>query len=75
MDELLAADGFEDALVGVVHQFDRSFLVYDREKCIQILMDRDGMDRDGAVEFFDFNVAGAWVGPNTPAFLEPWELD
>lgn len=39
-------------------------VVYDREKCIAILM-----DRDEANEFFDFNVAGAYVGVGTPVFL------
>ena len=33
-------------------------------------MDRDGMSDIDAIEFFDFNVAGAWVGKSTPVFLE-----
>jgi hypothetical protein len=33
-------------------------------------MDRDGMDDIEAIEYFDFNVSGAWVGENTPIFLE-----
>ena len=68
--ELLLADGFEAALVGIAEGCGRSpAVVYDREKCIAILMDRDGMDRDEANEFFDFNVAGAYVGVGTPVFL------
>lgn len=67
--EALLADGFEDALIGHVQQFNKGPLaLYDREKCIGILMERDGMDRDSAEEFFDFNVQGAWVGEGTPAF-------
>ena len=29
-----------------------------------------GMDLDEAKEFFDFNVAGAWVGEGTPIWME-----
>ena len=33
------------------------------------------MDYEEAVEFFDFNVTGAYVGENTPVFLEDLEED
>lgn len=64
------ANGFEDALIGLVHRFgfENPVALYDQDKCIQILMERDGMDYDGALEFFEFNTLGAWVGEMTPAF-------
>ena len=67
-EEILLADGFEAALIGHVQIFSKVIALYDREKCIKILMDRDGMDREGAEEFFEFNVTGAWMGEKTPAF-------
>lgn len=68
-NDALTADGFEGALVGYVERFNSGPLaLYDRQRCIQILMERDGMDFEGAEEFFDFNVVGAWVGEGTPAF-------
>jgi hypothetical protein len=73
---VLTADGFEDALVGVVGQFTHHIAVYDREKCLAILVERDGMDLEQAEEFFAYNVEGAWIGPGTPAFLVwPGKLD
>ena len=68
--EALLADGFEDALIGVGQQFDKALAVYDRQKCIEILMERDGMSDEEAVEYFEYNVTGAWVGEYTPIFLE-----
>lgn len=69
-DEMLLADGFDDALVGVVRRCGQPTLAcYDAEKCIEVLMKRDGMTYEGAVEFFEFNTEGAWVGPHTPVFL------
>lgn len=68
-EEALTADGFDDALIGTVEMFGKpTIALYDYEKCISILMTRDSMDRDGAVEFFEFNVIGSYVGEGTPAF-------
>lgn len=68
-DKILLADGFEDAFVGIATQFNRKFSVYDREKCIDILIVRDGMTNDEAEEYFQYNVEGSWVGESTPAFI------
>lgn len=68
-DEALTADGFDDALIGYVQvPCKPSRALYDREKCIQILIKRDKMTRDVAEEYFDFNVVGAYVGENGPVF-------
>lgn len=67
--EALFADGFEAALVGYVTQGNKILAAYGEEACINILMNRDGMTWDEAREHFDFNVAGAYVGENTPVFL------
>jgi len=65
-DEVLVADGLDDAIIGYVERCGEPIrLVYDREKAIEILMQDIG-DREAAVEYFDFNTAGAWVGEQTP---------
>lgn len=68
---IISLDGFEDAFIGVVERIGMDFPVacYDYEKCIQILMSRDGMSREDALDFFYFNVAGGWLGERTPFFL------
>ena len=66
--ETLLAEGFDDALVGIVRQFTHTMALYDYEKCVEVLIERDGMDYESAVEFMEVNVVGAWVGHNTPAF-------
>ena len=65
---LLIVDGFDDAFIGVGTSFHRSFTCYDREKIIEILM--QDMTYDEAVEHFDFNIGGAYVGENTPVFID-----
>jgi hypothetical protein len=68
-EEVLLADGFEAAFVGVARQFGSPIAVYDRKKCLHCLV-KQGMSHEEAEEYFSFNTEGAWVGSGTPAFLE-----
>lgn len=65
-DSWLLADGFNDAIIGV----HRSKVVYSTKKCVEILMERDNMTYEDALEFFFFNVDGAYVGEKTPIFVD-----
>ena len=70
LEGLLTADGFDDALIGIGERINLdSVAVYDVDKCIDILVSRDGMTYEEAVEFFDFNVKGSWVGEKTPIWV------
>lgn len=73
---VLFADGFDDAIVGLVTRFgmETPVVLYDRKKMIEILTKRDGMTEDGADEYITFNVEGAWMGAETPAFLLHWDV-
>lgn len=75
--DLLFADGFDDAIVGFIARCGQPVVVvYDREKCIEILMScldempkAMGTGHEIAEEYFSLNVEGSWVGPRTPAYL------
>ena len=66
--EALFADGFDDALAGIVEVNDRHLALYDAQKIIDLLMNRDGMAEGDAWEHFEFNMVGAYLGPDTPIF-------
>lgn len=69
-EELLFADGFDGAILGVAERCGQPpVVVYDRQKCIDILMERDSASYEDALEHFSFNVIGAWVGERTPMYL------
>ena len=51
-EEILKADGFDDAVIGIEESSHR--LIYSVGKCIEILMLQD-LSLDEAIEFFDFN--------------------
>ena len=48
----LYATGFDDAIIGRGERFHDSFVVYDLDKLLDILMERDGMTEEEAREFF-----------------------
>ena len=71
-EDILKADGFDDAVIGVCEQFDSPpRLVYSVSKCLDILMEE--MDEMEAMEYFDYNVSGAYVGESTPVWC--WDLE
>ena len=45
--------------------------VYSGDQVVSILMDRDGMGRDDAIDFIDFNIEGAYIGKDTPLLVWP----
>ena len=69
-DGLLIANGLDAAYLGYIERTNEPRVaVYDMEKCIQVFMEDEGMSREEAEEWFDYNVAGAYVGAQTPAYL------
>jgi len=66
---------FDRAIVGIASRINLMVVAYDRELVIKAMMDDNGMDRDEAVEFYEFNTAGAWLGEGTPVFIETFRGD
>jgi len=66
--DLLIADGFNDAIIGI----DESSLrvIYSVKKCIEILCLDEDMDVDDAIEHFEYNVRGSYVGERTPIWCD-----
>lgn len=69
-ETILLADGLESAFMGIGRQFTHPIAIYSYKKTIKILMRDHKMDREQAEEYFDFNIAGAFVGDQTPVFLQ-----
>ena len=70
-EQPLRADGFNQAIIG--NEYNTNRVVYSIDRMLQILIDRDGMSMEEAIEFFDFNIGGAYVGEMTPVYV--WTED
>jgi hypothetical protein len=66
----LTADGFDAAILAVTQAQPgrQALVVYDLDKMVRILMDRDGLNQADALEHLMFNAVGAWLGKGTPIF-------
>ena len=66
-EEILKADGFDDAVIGIDTGTMR--LIYSVTRCVEILI-VGVMDMNDAIEYFDFNVRGSYVGEKTPIWCD-----
>jgi len=68
----LKADGFDGAIIGVDANVER--IVYDKHKMIEILISQ-GCNHDDALEHLEYNVWCAYVGENTPIYVDVMGID
>jgi hypothetical protein len=67
-EEFTIATGFDQAIIGVDEVSMR--IIYSMAKCVDILI-AEGMTEEDAEDYFDYNVAGAYVGERTPIWSFP----
>ena len=67
-ESLLIADGFNDAIIGIDESSMR--VIYSVKKCIEILCLDNDMDVDDAIEHFEYNVRGSYIGERTPIWCD-----
>jgi len=66
-EHALFADGFDDAIIG--YDASNYCVVYDYDKCLKVLTEKDNMSYPDAHEYMEFNVVSAYVGDFTPTFV------
>lgn len=68
--EAMRADGYDDCIVGIGHRCgSTAVLVYDIDMVIAKIMKRDKCDYEDALDFFEYNIGGAYVGEGTHLFM------
>lgn len=82
-DDLIFWDNLDEAIIGVAERINLSVVAYDTGKILEILMrdievDVDDLEEDEtyesrqyqmALEYYEFNILGAWVGDYTPVHI------
>ena len=83
LDEAIFWDGLDGAIIGIAERANLSVVAYDVLKILMILMVDMEVDESDleegqsiedvkyfmALEYYDFNIANAWVGENTPVHI------
>jgi len=68
-DDLLFADNFDSAIIGVCVGFDSGRVVYDARQMVEVLL-QEGTTEEEAWEYLEFNTFGAYVGKQTPIYMD-----
>jgi hypothetical protein len=68
-EPLVFIEGHDHAILGLAHIDGEPRAVYDQKAIVGELMRRDGMDWQGATEFFEYNMASARLGAGQALFL------
>lgn len=73
--DALLCDGFDEAIIGMAERINLGPIVaYDVDKMLKIMVERDGMTYEEAMEYFDYNILGAWMGENTPVYIQTYRI-
>ena len=74
---MLKADGLDEAVIGKTYDVavQEFRLVYSVNKCIKILVDRDGMSDVEAREYLEHNTMCAYVHKSQPIFVDAEYFD
>jgi hypothetical protein len=71
-ESFLKADGFDDAVIGV--EIPSMRLIYSVTKVIETLITEDEMSMEDAMEHYEFNIRGSYVGELTPIWCDDMYL-
>ena len=74
LEEVVLLDGLDSAILGLVAipnnvTANATVIAYS----VKLILDSlcaDGMDEEDAMEYFDFNIGGAYLGEGTPVFVQ-----
>tara|TARA_R100000231_G_scaffold128562_1_gene99666 strand:- start:274 stop:531 length:258 start_codon:yes stop_codon:yes gene_type:complete len=69
-DEMLFTDGYDDAIIGYT---DSGVAVYSIESIIMIMITKEDMTHEDALDHFYYNVACSYVGEYTPIYVHDLE--
>lgn len=72
-DDILFADGLDQAIIGFEPNMWK--VVYSRSKCINVLIERDGMSEEESLEFLEYNTFSAFFGEKTPIWVEDFKWE
>jgi hypothetical protein len=74
-EALLLDDLFDQALIGYAERCGMLVAAYSREKCVELLVTHEEMTWEEAIEHFEYNILGSWVGEHTPVFITELPYD
>ena len=69
-DDLMFADTFDGAIIGVATGRDSELVVYNARQMVEILLQEENLAEEDAWEYLEFNTFCAYIGKNSPIYVE-----
>lgn len=70
-EEILKADGFDNCILGYEYNWDGNIrLIYSVKAMLEELVVSEGMTELDALEHFEYNIRGGYVGEKTPIWCQ-----
>jgi hypothetical protein len=67
----LKADGYDDCVLGYEYNWDGNMrLIYSIKAILNKLITEDEMSEEDAIEHFEYNMRGGYVGEQTPIWCQ-----
>jgi hypothetical protein len=70
-EDVVVADGLQDAFIGLYHASAGTVAVYDKHKVLKIISKELDIGWDEAEDYAEFNIFNAKIGDQTPIFITP----
>lgn len=66
------ADVYDDAIIGLSEPRGEfpPLVIYDSQRIVELLQEHSDMSLTDAQEFYEYNISGAWMGDQTPLYVE-----
>jgi hypothetical protein len=69
--EILKCDGYDDCILGYDYNWDGNIrLIYSVKAILDKMVKEDGISDEEAIEHFEFNFRGAYMGEKTPIWCQ-----
>jgi hypothetical protein len=69
--EILKCDGYDDCILGYDYNWDGNIrLIYSIKAILDKMVKEDGISDEEAIEHFEFNFRGAYMGEKTPIWCQ-----
>lgn len=72
---VLEPEYFDGAIIGLAQRIGMDVVCYDKEKVLELLCVKEEMTYEDAIEHFEYNIIGSWVGDTTPVFLSYTQVE
>lgn len=75
-ETILLPEEYDSAILGVINGEEGEVIaVYSEMKIIEKFMESTGCLLDEAREYYEFNIAGAYLGKTTPIYIDDYSIN